>query len=165
MDIIVAGTSKIGQMWGTTRFLNTLKSFDGTLVANVAGIECRLGLKQQDLDLFVCDGKMFGAARYDHEFARTNLNLALGAVFAVLHAKPAFDDEEEFIFVFVMVPNELTLELRQLDVGVVQLTCNLRGQVSVKRASLAAILTFSMQLPMRPILRLRQRCQILSRDG
>lgn len=48
------------------------------------------------------------------------LEFVLGTVFAVLHAERSADDEEEFVFVVVVMPDEFALEFRELDVGIVE---------------------------------------------
>jgi hypothetical protein len=42
---------------------------DGPLVHDVAGVEHRRGLEEQNVDLLVCDGPMLDASRDENEFA------------------------------------------------------------------------------------------------
>ena len=60
---------------------------------------------------------MLDAARDDDELAF----LDPFVVVAVFHAEAAFDDQEQFVFVVVMVEDEFALELVELDVLSVEL--------------------------------------------
>src|ERR1019366_7378273 len=55
--------------------------------------------------------------------------LALTAVLAHLHAQRTLDHEEQLVFVVVVMPHELSLELPKLHVKVVHLTHDLRAIV------------------------------------
>ena len=85
-------------------------------------------------------GEMFGAARDDDELAGSDNNFALGhggSCFvkvrsarmlrvAYPHAQRAFHDEKEFVLIFMVVPDEIALELDDFDVGVIQLADDAR---------------------------------------
>jgi hypothetical protein len=69
------------------------------------------------VDFFVGDGEMFDTSGNNDEFAFAHERFAV----AEFHAQPAFDNEEELIFVFVMVPNKFALQFHRLDVSLVHL--------------------------------------------
>src|ERR1700733_6588096 len=71
---------------------------------------------------------MLDAARYDSEFACLQMNLAI----AKFDEQVTFDDEEEFVFGVVLMPDELAFELGELDVGVVDFADDLRAPIIVE---------------------------------
>jgi len=44
----------------------------------------------------------------------------------------SFHNEEQLVLVLVLMPDKLALEFGQLDVGVIELACNLRAPVLLK---------------------------------
>jgi hypothetical protein len=102
----------------------------GAVVDNVTGVEGGGGLEEHDPDFFFGDGAVLHAARDDDELAGLDPFMALaeaGVVrtgiaqlsfpigfFPVLHAKAAFDYEEHFVLVVVVVPNEFGVGFDQL---------------------------------------------------
>ena len=82
-----------------------------------AGVEGANRFEEEDADFFCGDWTVFDASRYNQEFAgleRDGVGEAGGV--AVLHFEFALDDEEEFVFRRVMVPDEISSKLDQLDV-------------------------------------------------
>ena len=75
---------------------------DRTLVFDVSGIEGGGGFEENDPAFFFGDGTVLDAAGDDDELA----GLDPFVVVAELHAEAAFDDEEHFVFVVVMVEDE-----------------------------------------------------------
>jgi hypothetical protein len=94
---------------------DALKLGDGPFIDDVPGIQSRFWLDQHDVRFFVSDGAMLDAARHDDEFAFLDDGFAI----AKLHPQGAFDDQEEFILIFVMMPDKFSLELDSFDVAVV----------------------------------------------
>ena len=66
------------------------------------------------------------AMNYD-EFAFFNPDVPI----AEFHAESAFDDQKHFVLVFVVMEDELTLQLVQLDVLAVQFSSDVRLPVFV----------------------------------
>src|SRR6516164_559431 len=97
-------------------------------VGDVPGVQGRLGLKEQNLRLFVGYRKMLHAARDDDEFAWTYDFL----VIAEFHAHAAFNHQEHFVLVVVMMPDELPLKTHGLDVAVVDFAQDLGAPVLFK---------------------------------
>ena len=64
-------------------------------------------------------------ARNDDELAGLDEEFAFAAILTHPHAQRAFDDIEQLVLSIVMVPDELALQLDQLDVGVVDLAYDL----------------------------------------
>src|SRR5689334_7224165 len=95
--------------------LDRLKFFARKLVMNITRVQCRGGLEQKHLALFFGEGPVFKAPRNDNELARFNPLGTLAAVLAIVHAKPATDDQKHFILGFVMMPGERPLEFHQLN--------------------------------------------------
>ena len=65
---------------------------------------------------------MLDAARHDQELARSSHTCAIAKV----HPEPSLDDEEQLVLALVVMPDELALELHQLDVLAVQLADDAR---------------------------------------
>ena len=84
-------------------------------LVNVSGVERGFRLHQDEVDFFVGDRAMLDAARNDDEFAFADERFAI----AELHAQRAFDDEEKFIFVVVVMPDEFAFEFDRFDMAVV----------------------------------------------
>jgi hypothetical protein len=63
----------------------------------------------------VGDGAMLDASRDDDQFTRADD----GFVAAKFHAQRALDDEEQFVFDIMVVPNELALDLHNLHCAIV----------------------------------------------
>ena len=61
---------------------------------------------------------MFDAARDDQEFAFVDYCRAI----TELHAQSAFGHQEQLVFVFVMVPDELALQFYGFDEAIVDFT-------------------------------------------
>jgi hypothetical protein len=80
------------------------------------------------------------AARDDQELARLEPDVV---AVREAHEQPALEDPEELVRVVVVVPDEVALELRELDLEVVDLRGDRGLQVSSKEASAAARLTLS----------------------
>src|SRR5262249_28652347 len=81
--------------------------FQRALVADVAGVQRRGRLEQEDVSLLVCYGPVLDATRHDQELAFLQPDVAI----AELHAKPPLDHQEKLVLVVVMVPHEGSLEL------------------------------------------------------
>ena len=75
---------------------------------------------------------MFDAARHDQKLARVELNRMLLAVLTVFHDEAAFEYEEEFVFMRMLVPDEFTGKLDELDVLAIELRHNPGGPVFYK---------------------------------
>jgi hypothetical protein len=97
-------------------FSDTLEFVLGALVDYVARVECGGGFKEKDPAFFFGDGFVLHATGDDDEFAGLDPFLMLAGVFvAVFHAESAFDDEEEFVLVVVMMPEKLRVGFDKLD--------------------------------------------------
>jgi hypothetical protein len=94
-----------------------LERVDRPLVPDVARIERRGRLEQQDLGLFLGDRPMLDPAWDDEELAFLQPDLAIPEV----HPESALHDQEQLILVLMMVPDELALEFHQLDTLAVEL--------------------------------------------
>lgn len=88
-----------------------LQLVEREFVLDVAGVERRRRLEEEDVDLVVGHRPVLDAARHDEEFPL----LQLDRVVPELQAEPALHDEEQLVLVLVVVPRERALELRQLD--------------------------------------------------
>lgn len=88
----------------------------GAFILKVAGIERAGWLEQQHVNLFVCYGAVFDTAGNDEELALFEPDPAI----AELHVEAALDDQEELVFMVMMVPHERTEEFDELDELAVQ---------------------------------------------
>lgn len=87
-------------------------------VADVAGVEGAGRFEEEDLDFACRHGSVFDAARDDEKLAGLQLDVAI----TKLHFKTAGDHKEKLILGFVSMPDELAVELDQLDLLTVQFT-------------------------------------------
>jgi len=79
---------------------------------------------------------VFDAVGNDNELPGMDHDLAPRAAFAHGHLQRAFNDEEQFVFDLVMVPDELTLQLHHLDVKIVHLADDLGTELIVEQRQL-----------------------------
>src|SRR3954447_12571503 len=89
--------------------------------AGVAGVHHARGLDQQHRDVAVGQRAVLDAARHHVELSGGEgqvVPMALGV--AQLQGQGALDDEEQLVGVVVGVPDELALELGELDLVVVE---------------------------------------------
>src|SRR5579862_45989 len=101
--------------------LDMLQMGLSAIVDDVARIEGRGGLEEQDPAFFAGDGTMLNTTRDDDEFAFFDpLVTVLLPVLTIFHAETAFHYEEEFVFVFVVVEDEFAFEFIELDVLAVE---------------------------------------------
>ncbi len=84
------------------------------------------------------DRPVLNASGHDQELASLKLNTPISE----LHAEPTIHDQEEFIFVIMLVPNELALELHQLDLLAVQFAHDLRAPIVTEERQLIAEVDF-----------------------
>lgn len=114
--------------------LESLRSCNGSLRDHVTRVERRGGLEEQDVDFSLGDRPMLDASRNDDELALGHGNDAISE----MHVEAPVQNEEELVFVLVLMPNEFALELDELHVLAVQLTDDLRIPVSVESRELFA---------------------------
>jgi hypothetical protein len=97
----------------------------GALVDDVAGVQRGCGLEEQEPAFFVGYGFVFYAARHDHELAFFDPFVMFVKVFVpIMHAEAALDHEKQFIFMLVVVEDELAFYLVELDALAVELGGN-----------------------------------------
>jgi hypothetical protein len=72
----------------------------------------------------------------DDELAWKDRDVALRSAFANSHFQCAFNHEEQLVLDIVMVPDEFTLQLHQLDLQIVHLADDLRTVLVVKQQKL-----------------------------
>src|SRR3989442_972224 len=103
--------------------LHPLGRGDGALVDDIPGVQRRLRLEQDHVNLVgEREGAVLDPARDDDELARAELSVAV----AELHAKATLHDQEQLVFAVVVVPHELAPQLDHLHVHVVDVTHDLR---------------------------------------
>jgi len=114
---------------------------------DVTRVSDALGLYQHEMHFVTRHGPVLDALWYDDELTRTERDLAI----AELDGEVALDHDEKLVFIFVLMPDELTLNLGQFDLAVVQIRHDFRiplivkateflGQVDlVKHASISAV--------------------------
>ena len=98
------------------------------LRAGVARVRRPARLDQEDVRLLVRDGTMLHAARDDEELSLAELNVPV----AQLDRQPPLEDEEEVVRVGVRVPDELALDLPDLDLVLVVVADDPRLEVLVE---------------------------------
>jgi hypothetical protein len=88
----------------------------GSLIHDVAGVERGGGFKEQKPAFFVGYGTMLDAARHYDKLAFLDPFMTV----TKLHPEAAFDHQEHFILVFMVVEDEFTLDLVELDILAVE---------------------------------------------
>src|SRR6266576_3817015 len=110
--------------------LEPVELCDGALITDVSRVQGRRGLEQQSVRFLFGHGQMLDAVRNDDELARLDHEVPVSQ----LHSKPALHDEEQLILAVVVVPDELALELGELDQVVVHLADDLGTPLILKPA-------------------------------
>src|SRR6185437_11385127 len=100
----------------TTTRLHSFKLPQRPFVYDVAGVQRRSWLEQQDPTLFLGHWLMLHPTRDHDEFSLFDPFVAV----AELHAKAAFDDQEQFVFVLVVMKHEFALQFIELHVLAVE---------------------------------------------
>src|SRR6516164_8279354 len=80
------------------------------------------------MHLFLGYGHMLDAVRHDDKLALADD----GFMSAELHSKRAFDDQEQFVFMVVMMPHELAFQLDRFYHEIVDLAEDARIEVILK---------------------------------
>ena len=99
--------------------------------ASIAGVDDRAGLEQQHRGFGIGPWTVLDAAGDDEELPRPEHHIAVSH----LDGEPSVEDQEELIGVGVPVPGELTLDLHDPDIVVVNLGNLLRRPVLSMPAS------------------------------
>src|SRR6266478_9007325 len=81
---------------------------------------------------------MFDSPGNNHKFALFQVNITVPQ----FDEQSSFYDEEQFVLLFMPVPDELTFQLYQFDVGVIEFAYNLRTPVLLKKSELLAEVYF-----------------------
>jgi hypothetical protein len=105
-----------------------------SFVDDVAGVEGRSGLEEEHVGFGLRDGPMLDASRNDEELSFPERDIPI----AKLHDEAATNDEEELVFVFVLMPHELPLELHELDLLAVEFPDDLGIPLRVEQRELLA---------------------------
>src|ERR1700740_676193 len=94
-----------------------LELANSPFVGDVSRVQRVLRLQQDNMNFVVRDGEILDAAGNDDEFTFAHNCFMV----AEAHAQRALHDEEQFVLVVVMVPNELALQFNGLYVAIVDL--------------------------------------------
>jgi len=86
-------------------------------VPDVPGIQGRCRLEQKYVGLTLGGRTVFHAAGYDEELPLLQLDFTPTQP----NGEPSFEDEEELVFVLMLVPHKLALELDELHQLAVQM--------------------------------------------
>jgi len=96
--------------------LDALQVSNRPLVDDITGIQRGSRLEQHDPTLFFGNRTVLNPTWNDDEFAFIDPLLLLAAVLVPrVHAKAALHDQEHFIFMIMMMPDEWTIEFYQLN--------------------------------------------------
>ena len=96
--------------------LDTFQLVQRAVVDYVAGVQRGGGFEKQDPAFFVSHRLVLYAARNDDEFAFFNPIV----VVAKFHAEAAFHDEEQFVFLLVVMEDKFSFELVEFDLLAVE---------------------------------------------
>jgi hypothetical protein len=113
--------------------LDCFRTCDRPRILNVAGIDGTGGLEQQNVHFRIGVRPVLGSVRHDDELALRDQKCLFDARgVAVSHVEFALQDEEHFVFPFVTMPNEVSLELDDFDVLTIELPYDLRTPMFVE---------------------------------
>src|SRR5438874_5778213 len=101
---------------------DALELGDRPFVDKVSGIQSRSWFDQHTMNFFVGRGTVLDAVRNDEELAFAHHCLSV----AKFHSQRAFDYQKQFIFVFMVVPDEIALEFDGFETTVVHFAENAR---------------------------------------
>jgi hypothetical protein len=87
----------------------------GYFACDISGVQGAGGFDQKNVNFLIGDGEMLHPMRHDDEFALADDGFAI----AEFHAQRAFHDQKQFIFDFVMMPDELAFQLHGLDGAII----------------------------------------------
>src|SRR6516165_2681653 len=107
---------------------NSLELADSPFVNDIPGVQSGLWLQQNNMNFLVRHRHMLDAMRDDDKFAFAD-NCFMSAK---LHSKRSFDDQEQFVFAVVMMPDELAFQFDRLYSEIVDLAENARMEVILK---------------------------------
>lgn len=102
-----------------------MRSKDGSLVHHVARVQRGHRLEQHDVSLLLGYGQMVDTVRDNDELAGVHANVTI----AEAHEKRTLQDQKQLILSFVVMPDEIALELHELDVEIVDLARDVRGPI------------------------------------
>lgn len=111
-------------IWGyanqVLRVSHTFWILNCAIVTNVTCVHRTDRFKEKDKHLLVGDRLMFHTSRNNQKFAFAESYIA----FVQTHEQFAFDNQEHFIFVVVMMPDELAQQFGEFNLLAVQFTHN-----------------------------------------
>jgi hypothetical protein len=96
--------------------LDALQGLNRQIVLHIASVQCCGWLEKQDLNFLFGDRAMFDAVWDDQELTFFDPNVTIPK----LHTETPFHHKEQFVFDIMMVPDEWTIELHELDLLAVQ---------------------------------------------
>jgi hypothetical protein len=89
---------------------NAFKFRESAFVDDIAGVQSRCRLEEQNAAFFVGDRAMLDSSRHDDEFSLLDPLVAI----AEFHAESPLHNQKQLVFIFVMMENELAFELAEL---------------------------------------------------
>lgn len=110
--------------------LDPLGVFNGSFVDDIPRIYGRGWFQQQDIGLLLGDRPMFYSGRHNKKLAFFELDPPI----AQFDIQPAFHDQEHFVCLVMVMPDELAYEFDNLDVLSVELCNDPRRPVFVQEA-------------------------------
>jgi hypothetical protein len=111
---------------------NSFELRDGPFVGDISRVQGGLRFDEHDMNFLVGDREMLDTARNNDKFAFAHDGFAV----AEFHAQRAFDHQEEFVLVFMVMPDKLTLEFDGFDMALVYFTDDSRIPAVGKAAEL-----------------------------
>lgn len=102
--------------------IESLQNIPRSLVADIAGIQRARRFEEHDLDFLPGGGLVFDTPRNNEKFAGRQRHDAIPQS----HLQHAAMDQKEFVFVLMVMPDELAFELHAFDVLSVELADDVR---------------------------------------
>lgn len=125
---------------------NPIQMGDRSLVLHVTRVQRRGWLEHEDMDLLLGHGSVFNATGNNQDLALFKPNMAIPE----LHAETALHDQERFVLVVVLVPDELPQEFGQFDLLAVQFANDPRAPMIAEEGQLFSQVDFFHSFPRNP---------------
>ena len=107
---------------------NPFQLLHRSIVSYISRIQRGLWLQKQHMSFLFSHGHMFDSSRDDKKFSGIDPDVAVTKA----HEQSSADYQKQLILLFMMVPDELSLHLDQLHIGIIQLADDLRTPVAGK---------------------------------
>jgi len=118
------------EIWSTEPSSNPFHDLNSTLIAHVTGIKCGFGFQHEYMSFTLGNGFVLHATRNDQEFPFIENDFLI----AEQDFQLSFQDHEQFIFGFMVMPDEFTMQFSEFYVLLVEFSHNFWAPVHINQA-------------------------------